>query len=170
MICLLHRRHFSSTPPGTRRASMLPHRQRKGFTSRVIVAGLILAVLLNHSFLCLAGLFGFLWPSRPKSPQMPEASNLGPPTFPAVGYIPKSGTCAGTNHRRARNPSSGLKLLDPVAGKNKSHNIKESPGGAEKVLQRYAQAELENRENHYQQSHQTCHEAPNHRSTIAFVL
>jgi hypothetical protein len=31
MTCLLHRRHFSSTPPGTRRASMLPHKQRKGF-------------------------------------------------------------------------------------------------------------------------------------------
>ena len=61
------------------------------FYSRVIVAGLILAVLLNHSFLCLAGPYGFLWPSRPKSPQVPEASKLEPPTFPLSDIFPRVG-------------------------------------------------------------------------------
>ena len=62
----------------------------KGFYPRVIVAGLILAVLLQHSFLCLVRPFGFLWPSRPKSLQMPAASNLGPPAFQAWDIFPKT--------------------------------------------------------------------------------
>jgi len=61
------------------------------FYSRLFVAGLILAVLLNHSFLYLVGLYGFLWPSRLTSLQMPEASKLGPPTFPLSDIFPRMG-------------------------------------------------------------------------------
>ena len=63
----------------------------EGSYSRAIVAGLILTVLLNHSFLYLVEFYGFLWPSRPKSPQMPQASKLGPPKFPPWGIFPRAG-------------------------------------------------------------------------------
>src|SRR3989304_3116773 len=33
VTCLLQGRHFSSTPPGTRRAKRLPHGQRNGFVA-----------------------------------------------------------------------------------------------------------------------------------------
>ena len=55
----------------------------EGFYFRMVVAGPILAVLLQHSFLCLVRPCGFLWPSIQKSLQMPAASNLGPPMFRA---------------------------------------------------------------------------------------
>jgi hypothetical protein len=61
----------------------------EGFYFRMVVAGLILAVLLQHSFLCLVRPFGFLWPSRPKSLQMPAASNLAPPMFRALDISPR---------------------------------------------------------------------------------
>src|SRR4030095_3888287 len=149
MICLLHRRHFSSTPPGTRRASMLPHRQRKVFTSGWSWPGLSWPCCLNIAFFISQGFMVFSGHPYRSRYKCQQHHTLGGQCFER-GIYPQEWYLRHQTDRCARNPSGGLKLLDPVAGKNKSHNIKESPGGSEKVLQRYAHAELENRESHYE--------------------
>ena len=88
---LIRRRHFSSTPPRHQSRRHAGAQATEGFIPGWSWPGFSWTALLNHSLLYLVGLCGFLWPSRPKSPQIPEASKLGPPAFPRLDIFPRAG-------------------------------------------------------------------------------
>src|SRR5262245_59074513 len=169
MICLLHRRHFNSTPPGTNRANMLPHRQRKGFTSGWSWPGLSWPFCLNIAFFISQGFMVFSSHPHGRRHKCQQHQRLSRQRLHR-GVYSQERELKRKTHGRTWNPSGSLQLLDPVAGKNKSHNIKESPGGSEKVFQGDAHAELENRENHYEQSRKAGCKTPDHCSTAVFIL
>src|SRR5215831_12232345 len=81
---------FQLDPSGHQARQHAAAQATEGFYIRMVVAGLILAVLLQHSFLCLVRPSGFLWPSIAKSLRMPATSNLGPPMFRAWDISPKT--------------------------------------------------------------------------------
>src|SRR5262249_61817777 len=78
----------------------------------MIVTGFALTVLLKHSFLYLAGLYGFLWPSRRTSLQMRASLALELPAVPQSGTIPTTAPAA-VNSRESSEHSQ--RLANPTA-------------------------------------------------------
>src|SRR5687768_11724172 len=72
--------------------------------------------------------------------------------------------------RGRRYPAGCLQLIDAGAGEDESHDIEQSTGGAEKILERHAQAELEDREGRREQRDDTRSEAAEDRVVTVFVL
>ena len=157
----LHRRHLTSTPPGTRRASRLPQWQRSASSSRSGRCGRLDAresrlAHLRHR------LFSFVRHPKRGRDEGAEQQRLH-----------RQGLHRRINsqqrhrrwkfQRRRRHPAGRLQLVDSGAGEDKSHDVKQSAGDAEKIFERHAQAELENREGRRQQRNDTGEKAADDR-------
>jgi hypothetical protein len=75
MTCRLHRRHFNSTPPGTRRAKRLPHGQRTAVDASDLF-GLSRADRFNSASLVFH-FFAFASALTPKNYESPDSTIAG---------------------------------------------------------------------------------------------